>query len=137
MDNDGQRWMEMDSDGYIITHKGFEKGATKYFGQRTIAIDSDDGQRWIEMDNNGYILSHTMDKRRQQWNTMHIWIQTDRNRQRWMLIDILVHSMDKRRQQWSNKERDGQRLIAMDSDVQRWIEMETMDSDEYEITLNG
>ena len=73
MDRDGHQWIEMDCDGYIITHTGKLKMAMYYYGR--------DGQQWIEKDSSEYQLSHPMDKRREQWNTMNKdgqqWIATN------------------------------------------------------------
>ena len=66
MDSDLQRWIEIDSDGYILSHTmDEEKKAIGYYGQILMAIDRN-RQRWIAMD----MLLHSMDKRRQQCNTM-------------------------------------------------------------------
>ena len=64
------------------------------------------------------MLSHTMDKRRQQCNTM------DRDGQR----QIYYHT------QWIREDSNVILWTEMDSDRYKWI---AMDSDEYVITHNG
>ena len=41
MDSDGYRFIEMDSDGYIIIQNGKEKTPMEYYGLRLRAIDRD------------------------------------------------------------------------------------------------
>ena len=64
------------------------------YGQRWIIVIDSDGQNWKPID----ILSRTMDKRRQQQNTIDRdgWRQIE-----WIAMDKFLNSMDKRRQGWN------------------------------------
>ena len=84
MDSDGQQWIKIDSDGYIIKHNLQETTAMEYYGQSWIATDRN-GQRWmyyhtewIRDDSNG-ILWTEMDNDRQKWIPMYSnrYVMTD------------------------------------------------------------